>query len=81
MAYDTIRFQGEGLLPLPEQDETIVLRVKGWPTRARVLETGDQGTTLPTVTVSCLGRDDIILTVLPDGRIDEEVWLERRVIR
>lgn len=36
---------------------------------------------LPTITVSLLGRDDIVLAILPDGRIDEEVWLERRVIR
>lgn len=76
-----IRIQGEGLLPLPEQDAILLLKVNGWPSRARVLEATDQLGLLPTITVSLLGRDDIVLGVLPDGRVDEEVWLRRRVIR
>lgn len=76
-----IRIQGEGLLPLPERGTILLLKVNGWPSRARVLEATDQLGLLPTITVSLLGRDDIILAVLPDGRIDEEVWLRRRVIR
>lgn len=76
-----IHIQGEGLLPLPEQGTALVLRVNGWPTPARVLEATSQLGLLPTVTVSLLGRDDIVLSVMPDGRIDEDVWLERRVKR
>lgn len=81
MVSKRIRIKGEGLLPLPEQGTMLILQVNSWPCRVRVLEASDQLGLLPTVTVSLLGRDDIVLAVMPDGRIDEEVWLERRVRR